>query len=605
MSAKPNHRSTPHNSTAALQANLRALRRCEHNAAAAAAVARAVPLETVWPADSKTGLPVAVASGVSGEITLHSRYDPVREADRAVQSLGDGGFVVMLGLGLGYLLEALARARSFDQVLVLESDARLLRSLCAMRDFSEALGDERVHLRIEPQPDKIEALIRDRYIPAIHGGMELLVLQGARRLSPQWYDSVSRVLKAATESALAEYHTQRKLARRWFMNTIVNLQCPATYAGDGFAELCARLPRERKTVILAAGPSLRPELTRLQRLRGECSLLATDSTLPALAAAGLEPDLVVSIDCQQAGYHHLLGASPGKAVGVLDLASPPLLVRSFRRRMMVSSTHPLARYLTARLGRPTPLDLSGGTVTYAALALALEIGIEEIELLGADFGYPAKHSYCVETYLDRYFRTRVTRATPLEQLHLEFVFEEPGLALDPEAGPGAYTAPRMRRYRAAVANLAARHGRSLVPDERAPGRYRVERSSSEQQGSIAPGRGAFSEHDGVSPERARAVLHEYRDALKRIRPSRPYHEFVAGLSLPERELWSTVLPLLPAFFRTQDRRGVAAAERALRWALGRLNLVLERDSGVADNGVAADQIETGVMPDQSCDPGSA
>jgi|GEM_PF-208887 len=603
MSANGKPGQTPRNSTAALQANLRALRRYDHNASAASAVAHATALETVRPVSSKTALPVAVAVGASGEITLHSRYDPVREADRAVESLGDGGFFVVLGLGLGYHLEALSRARSPDQVLILESDARLARSLCAMRDFSASLADQRVHIRIAPQPDEIETLIRDRYVPAVHGGMELLVLQGARRLSPQWYDSVSRVLRQATEAALAEYHTQRKLGRRWFMNMLVNLRSAQTHDSEEFVNLRARLPRERKTLVLAAGPSLRAELPRLRETRGEYSVVATDSTLPVLSAVGLEPDIVVSIDCQQAGYHHLLDASPGETVSVLDLASPPLLLRSFRRRVMVSGAHPLARYLATRLEWPPHLDLSGGSVTYAALALALELGIEEIELLGADFGYPARHPYCVETYLDRYFRTRVTRTAPLEHLHLEFVFNEPGLARDHEAGGERYTAPRMRRYREAVSRLAARYGRTLVADERAPGRYRVV-SRTSAPGSFAPSERFHREPGAASSERAGTVLREYRDALERLRPSEPYHKFVAELSPPERELWSTLLPLLPAFFREQDRRGLTGAERALRWALGRLNLVLERDPGVADDGVAADEVETGVITDKSRGAGS-
>jgi spore maturation protein CgeB len=134
-----------------LEQNLRALR--DRDPVRAAEVERAEPAAgAVEPAAS--GAPTLTTDGV----LLHNRHDPVAEAKRWAAGQGDaepGVTAVVLGLGLGYHVEALA-ARWPGRIVVVEPDAALLRTALATRDLRALLG--RVELvGGEPPPAAIDA----------------------------------------------------------------------------------------------------------------------------------------------------------------------------------------------------------------------------------------------------------------------------------------------------------------------------------------------------------------------------------------------------------------------------------------------------------------
>ena len=89
----------------------------------------------------------------AGGVLLHSRHDPVREAAawaaRHRESLDGVETAVVLGLGLGYHVEALAVAWP-GRIIVVEPDAALLRTALAARDLRALLA--RVELAPDPLP---------------------------------------------------------------------------------------------------------------------------------------------------------------------------------------------------------------------------------------------------------------------------------------------------------------------------------------------------------------------------------------------------------------------------------------------------------------------
>src|SRR4051794_1669923 len=80
---------------------------------------------------SRSGPPTVTARTSDGRsITLHSRYDPVAEAKKLIERVKTDSCVAfyLLGLGLGYALEALFERTSEESLLfVFEPDLRLMR----------------------------------------------------------------------------------------------------------------------------------------------------------------------------------------------------------------------------------------------------------------------------------------------------------------------------------------------------------------------------------------------------------------------------------------------------------------------------------------------
>ncbi|MDR1908684.1 MAG: DUF115 domain-containing protein, partial [Spirochaetaceae bacterium] len=371
---------------------------------------------------------------------LHSLMDPRREAERLITSIlgeGDGGCLVFFGLGGAYAIRAALERQDVHRVIALdlEGTAELLGAL----DYSGIFSDRRFSLLADPAPGELEAAVLRLWQPALQGGIRVIPLRplvefdggGAARngaaqgrFAQGAFAQASLEVQAAVDRLSADYSVQAWFGTRWFSNIIRNV----------FAvEERPPLPRVDRAAVCAAGPSLEDQMPLLAERREGCWLLSVDTALPALLAAGLEPDAVISMDCQHISYQHFMRRAPSL---FLDLSSPPLLASRSCAPRFFAGGHPLARYLSRRWRSLPELDTSGANVTGAACSLAEYAGAREIELYGADFSYPLGKTYARGIYLYPWFERRQNRLAPQEAQASSFLYRDGALAKC--GGPGAW-----------------------------------------------------------------------------------------------------------------------------------------------------------------------
>ena len=371
---------------------------------------------------------------------LHSMVDPRKEAERLVATL-DNNFVVFLGLGAGMVQEAALGSGSVPNALVIEFDIDGLAELLCARDYVAVLGDSRCTLLVDPTPDTIESAIFDRYYPALCGGIKMLPLRARTEMDKTHFAMASGVVQGTIEKLSSDYSVQAHFGMRWFANIIRNLPV----AG----EQSHSVPAIREAAICAAGPSLDMQIPSLleQRLAGQRPfIISTDTALPALLHQGLQPDAVVSIDCQHISHLHFIGTACRDIPLFLDLASPPLVSRFSARPVFFSGGHPLAVYISQHWRAFPLLDTSGGNVTYACLSLAEGLGARRITVYGADFSYPGGKVYARGTYIFRYFEQRQERRSPLEAQFFTFLCRSPFIPSE-AAGSNYRETAQLRSYR--------------------------------------------------------------------------------------------------------------------------------------------------------------
>jgi hypothetical protein len=497
---------------------------------------------------------------------LHSTVDPKREASRLVSSLGkDEGFLVLFGLGGGFHAAAALERPETGRLVIVEYGLAGLAELFSALDYSPILGDSRVSLLLDQEPAALEDRILGTYLPALSGGFRLLPLRARTEASPDKFVPAGEAVRRALEKLSADYSVQAHFGSRWFGNILRNLK-RAEESGPP-------LPRPRYAAVCAAGPSLDIPIPHLaEDLRnpsgGRPFLIAADTSLPALLRAGIEPQAVVSIDCQHISYYHFM--PPGKTGSplpgrlFLDLASPPPLARLSAAPCFFSGGHPLAGYIS-RYWRPfLPVDTSGGSVTHAALSLAENLGVEQIDLYGADFSYPLGRTYARGTYIYPFFEKQQNRRRPLEALHSDFLYRSPLEKIrreDPETGASwYYETGTLRRYREILEEKAASMTSRVrpLPGLGAPIRIR-------QSPGGAPGGRFFAFKPGPPRIGAGEFLAAYRQGILALRPG----DGKNGLIL------TTLLPLAAALRRREpELRPDETLERTKAYALAAIDRVL-------------------------------
>ncbi len=217
-----------------------------------------------------------------------SAADPARWLDGA--DIDRSAVLFVIGLGDGGLLTALARRGWRGKVVALEPSGT--SSQTPSPDLTILRGPDYQGL-----DDVVRAFEPDCEQPVVVGDPAVL------RASRDEAVRVSRLVVRAWFGARANQEARRKYAGPYLLNTLRNLP---TIAAEGDAATLVRLFPGRPALLVAAGPSLDANLPAIAAHRDRVVLIAVDTALRPLLAAGLAPDLVVALDPSDVNASHLV-----------------------------------------------------------------------------------------------------------------------------------------------------------------------------------------------------------------------------------------------------------------------------------------------------------
>ncbi|MCF0126220.1 MAG: DUF115 domain-containing protein, partial [Clostridia bacterium] len=186
-----------------------------------------------------------------------------------------------------------------------------------------------------------------------------------------------------------------------------------------------KIDTQKKCAILAAGPTLDYKIEYLIQNRNKYFILSTDTAYKAATLKNLKCDAVITLDAQNISVNHFIHKKDCNTQFFLDYSSSPSIGRALKKNKnktaFFTSGHPLENIITTS---DTSLYLTSGsgTVTIAALDLAVKSGFNEIEVYGADFSYPFYKPYCKGTYLDIIYNKNSTKLCTNEKNFSKLMF---------------------------------------------------------------------------------------------------------------------------------------------------------------------------------------
>jgi hypothetical protein len=398
--------------------------------------------------ESRTGAPTAQLDGRY----IHSRMDPVREAERMVdrEAESEPGCAVFLGFGLGYHVEAFRRRYPETAVIIIEADPALLKEALAARDMSAVFFDEKVTLLPAADPGAVPPLIET--IPADE--IALFRLRNLYEKDGDYYRRMEECIRKSGVRTQINRNTLRRFGRLWVRNLSRNLeQISEALPVDRLSGLFSSIPG----LLLAAGPSLDQILPYVAELKKRMLVTAVDTALPALSSRGLEPDFAVIVDPQYWNTRHIDYIDLQKAVLVSESSTHPRVFRLIRRPCVMSgSLFPLGKFIEDYTGKPAKLG-AGGSVSTTAWDLLRFTGCSPIYAAGLDLGFPALSTHCAGSFFEERIHSLSDRLKTAEGLNFTYLHDASPYYIEDYEGSPLLSDKRMDLYRWWFENQVLQH----------------------------------------------------------------------------------------------------------------------------------------------------
>ncbi|HLL23387.1 MAG TPA: 6-hydroxymethylpterin diphosphokinase MptE-like protein [Kofleriaceae bacterium] len=233
--------------------------------------------------------------------------------------------------------------------------------------------------------DELVAAVRTM----VPGAPAQVVLRGALGIPADELKPISDALTSTLSDLRIHRNTVCAFSRTWIRQAMENLDALARWpsvatVGDRFAGV--------PMIIVAPGPSLAKNIDQLRSLRGRAMLACFSHSLKPVLAAGLVPDIVLTVDPQDVRYH-FAGQDVSQSWLVnAATAHPSLFTMPSAGKLALSANSAIDDWIFAGLGEDAVVP-GGGSVATTALSLALAWKCDPIIFVGLDLSFPGGQYY--------------------------------------------------------------------------------------------------------------------------------------------------------------------------------------------------------------------
>lgn len=302
---------------------------------------------------------------------IYSKYNPIEDANKFIIKEFDNSSesYLLIGLGLGYHLQALLNLSKGKKVDVLYFDKIELNIIKNNLDLAEVLQTREVQLLHVTEITDImrsQLIIPNVWLNAIGDGHPLYSLLSEIKLRKTSFEQ-----------------QQQLLEENFSKNILLNDLSIMSYEYKRPSSVAC---------LVSSGPSLDTKISLLKQVRERVYIICAGSALKALISKGIIPDSIVITDARDFTL---------KQITENDFNGPLFYLPTAYYKAIES--HKGDRYIVYQAGyilsekkaksENIPLLETGGSVATLSLSILEYLGFENIILFGQDLGFKGNYTH--------------------------------------------------------------------------------------------------------------------------------------------------------------------------------------------------------------------
>ncbi len=309
--------------------------------------------------------------------------------------------IFVTGMGdVALLHELLSATDPSINIMVYEPSADIYYYLLEHVDLTELFTNRPLGLVIEGINEKE----RDRVIRSFVtiANIEFLKNHTNRAYAQLFLDRVFNHLKRL-DRITSEYVVGYNTGIRFSTVAAENLFSNVGYICDNYitTQLCDVLPRDIPAIVVSAGPSLNKNISELKRAKNRAFIVAVDTAVKPLVAAGIWPDLYAIVDGKKP--IELLDFPEARQIPMMPTLSSAsaVLAQHTGKKFFFNEGRTLANNLLAMNGIQFSTVSCGGSVACTAFSLVYKLGFSTIILVGQDLALTGNKTHADGTFKEK------------------------------------------------------------------------------------------------------------------------------------------------------------------------------------------------------------
>lgn len=332
------------------------------------------------PEDTMSGDKTLLVKSDNRKVYFHSNNNPKEEARQLAEAVYEQCNTVyhVLGLGLGYLPEALLSMDSSSHFVVYESDLNIIKLMCDCRDCRILLESKRIELIYDRDYRLFLSHLREGHTvfhePSLHNIKN-------RDLYSKLYDCFMTVQSAINQ--------RRRMQENFTCNLLHK---------DESVEVLKKEMEGKEVYLVAGGPSLDKTLESLKKIPQNAKIVCVGTSVKKLKAAGIFPDYMIVTD-PMPWMTGQIENSEEIPLWYLSTAFYEVRNRVKQGYLILQEGYAPAEEEAYKNG--WHLYCTGGSVTTTALDILLSMKCAKIICMGMDMAYTGNKSHATGTAMVR------------------------------------------------------------------------------------------------------------------------------------------------------------------------------------------------------------
>ncbi len=431
--------------------NLAALKRHPATFARVGSVGRTGISSKIIIETAKCGVPtLAYSEPDSRPVSYHSRYDPLKEAEKQVSThYREETHILLLGFGLGYQCEAVLQQLRVrvggPQVFVIEPDPEIFVAAMHARDLTHLLLDNRIAMFVGMSADEIGDLWSTSLDWTVMDKLAFIDHPPSLTRFKQYFDRVMEKIRYLCNKSKGNLVTLMHAGFEFHSNYFANISDSFSLPGIGrlFNQFSGK-----PVVVVAAGPSLDRNMHLLAEVKGRFPIIAVDTALRQLIANGIKPDIVCAADPSYENSLDFVGVeNETDVILAVEAMTHPDILKSFKGQKMLMTFGGGLHPMTHDLREPVGKLVCWGSIATTVFDLARNMGADPIIFIGLDLSFQDGKLHARGSYSDDLLFEKIHPYTSIEHEAAEYINTRGAYKIVMPGGAILYTDQNMKIYK--------------------------------------------------------------------------------------------------------------------------------------------------------------